>query len=156
MEYRPDIALEEAEAARDEATVAEAYRQALAGSAERERRQGYTVVGPHRDEVAFAVCDGGDGLDVRDFGSGGQRRTTALALRLVEADTVRRAREQEPVILLDDVFAELDEGRGRRILELIEEEEPGQVILTAPKESDVRLRRDVLPRWRIENGKVTQ
>ncbi len=156
MEYRPDIALEEAEAAVDEATVAEAYRRALAGSAERERRQGYTVVGPHRDEVAFAVCEGGDGLDVRDFGSGGQRRTTALALRLVEADTVRRAREQEPVILLDDVFAELDEGRGRRILELIEEEEPGQVILTAPKESDVRLRRDVLPRWRIENGKVTQ
>lgn len=156
MEYRPDIALEEAEAAVDEATVAEAYCRALAGSAERERRQGYTVVGPHRDEVAFAVCEGGDGLDVRDFGSGGQRRTTALALRLVEADTVRRAREQEPVILLDDVFAELDEGRGRRILELIEEEEPGQVILTAPKESDVRLRRDVLPRWRIENGKVTQ
>jgi DNA replication and repair protein RecF len=75
-----------------------------------------------------------------------------LALRLVEAAAIREAREQEPIILMDDVFAELDPGRSERILSLMEEEETGQVILTVPKESDIRLRRDSLPRWRISDG----
>ena len=58
-------------------------------------------------------------------------------------------------MLVDDVFAELDEGRSERALELLEREETGQVILTAPKASDVRFRGDVLPRWRIVAGKIT-
>ncbi len=110
------------------------------------------MVGPQRDDLTISLEGDERGLDVREFGSGGQRRTAALALRLVEGDTVRDARGRKPLVLLDDVFAELDEGRGTRILELIDEEERGQVILTAPKESDVKLRRDVLPRWRIESG----
>jgi DNA replication and repair protein RecF len=73
---------------------------------------------------------------------------------LTEAETIRTARGQEPVVLMDDVFAELDAGRSARILELIEREETGQVILTAPKEGDVRVRRDTLPRWRIAAGAV--
>ena len=91
---------------------------------------------------------------MREFGSGGQRRTAALALRLVEAATIRTARKQEPIVLMDDVFAELDPGRSERILALMEEEETGQVFLTVPKESDIRLRRDSLPRWRIRGGMV--
>jgi recombinational DNA repair ATPase RecF len=63
-------------------------------------------------------------------------------------------RGQEPLILLDDVFAELDERRSERVMELMEREETGQVLLTAPKESDVRIRRDRLPRWSIEGGRV--
>jgi DNA replication and repair protein RecF len=98
--------------------------------------------------------DEGDDLDLRDYGSGGQRRTAALALRLVEARTIREVRGQEPLVLLDDVFAELDPRRSERILGLMEREETGQVILTAPKESDVRIRRDALPRWTIEAGRV--
>ena len=70
----------------------------------------------------------------------------------MEAATIRTARGQEPIILMDDVFAELDPGRSERILSLMEEEETGQVLLTVPKESDIRLRRDSLPRWRISNG----
>jgi DNA replication and repair protein RecF len=91
---------------------------------------------------------------MRDYGSGGQQRTAAIALRMVEAETIRQARGREPVVLLDDVFAELDPGRSRRILELLEEEEPGQAILTAPKQSDLEVRRGSLPHWRIEDGKV--
>jgi DNA replication and repair protein RecF len=53
---------------------------------------------------------------------------------------------------MDDIFAELDPGRSERILSLMEKEETGQVLLTVPKESDIRLRRDSLPRWRIRSG----
>ncbi|MFQ5538301.1 MAG: DNA replication/repair protein RecF [Gemmatimonadota bacterium] len=132
----------------------ERFREALASAAERERRVGATVVGPHRDDLRLTVAEEGQDRSLRDYGSGGQRRTAALALRLVEARTVREVRGKQPVILLDDVFAELDEGRSERILQLLEAEESGQVILTVPKESDIRLRRETLPRWRIREGVV--
>jgi DNA replication and repair protein RecF len=109
------------------------------------------MVGPQRDDMTITV-EGARDVDVRDYGSGGQRRTAALSLRLVEAATIRAARGQEPLVLMDDAFAELDADRSERILELMEREESGQVILTAPKESDLRFRERNLPRWRIEDG----
>ncbi len=135
--------------------IAAAIRVALASIQERERRLRSTLVGPHRDDLVISLKDEDIVLDLREYGSGGQQRTAALALRLVEADTIREARNQEPIVLMDDVFAELDPARSERILELLEEEERGQVILTAPKESDVRIRRNALSRWRIEDGVIT-
>jgi DNA replication and repair protein RecF len=149
--YRPSVASPEGDTLEDFEC---AFRDALLGSCERERRMGTTVVGPHRDDVRLQLEDDKEGLDLRDYGSGGQRRTAALALRLVEAMTIRERRSQRPIILLDDVFAELDDGRSGRILDLIESEDMGQVVLTAPKDSDVRIREDQLPRWRIEAGKI--
>jgi len=113
-----------------------------------------TTVGPHRDELSLGIEDDAEPLEVRRYGSGGQRRTAALALRLVEAATIRSTRGREPMVLMDDVFAELDETRSERILDLLHAEEAGQVILTAPKDSDVRLRADSLARWRIERGRI--
>jgi DNA replication and repair protein RecF len=60
-----------------------------------------------------------------------------------------------PLILLDDVFAELDAGRSERVMEVMEAEDAGQVLLTAPKEADVRIKRDVLARWRISSGRIS-
>jgi DNA replication and repair protein RecF len=151
MEYQPGIRLE---GARDRVEIAEAYQTALDEARERELRLGSTVVGPQRDDLFLTVAEGGGDRDLREFGSGGQRRTAALALRLVEAATIRVARGQEPIVLMDDVFAELDPGRSERIMALMEEEETGQVFLTVPKESDIRLRRDSLPRWTIRDGVV--
>ena len=81
-------------------------------------------------------------------------RTAALALRLVEGDAVREARGGDPILLLDDAFAELDEARRERALELMDRDRFGQVILTAPKESDVPLQEDSLLRWGIQDGRV--
>lgn len=134
----------------------ERFRTALEEGMERDRRLGSTGTGPHRDELSIRLEGEGRGMDLRDFGSGGQRRTAALALRLVEADTLREARGREPLLLLDDAFAELDEGRSRRILELLDRPGTGQVILTAPREADVRLRRETLPRWGISGGVVVR
>ncbi len=151
VRYLPGLKLD---GIQGEEGIAETYRRSLAESRDRERRFGSTVVGPHRDDLLLTGEEGGQERDLREFGSGGQRRTAALALRLVEAATIREARRQEPVVLMDDVFAELDPGRSERVLALMEEEETGQVLLTAPKESDIRLRRDSLPRWRIRAGRL--
>jgi len=151
LRYQPGFRLEGAPEAEE---ISEAFREALRGARERELRLGSTVVGPHRDDLLLTVLEEGEDRDLKEFGSGGQRRTGALALRLVEAATIREARKQEPIVLMDDVFAELDPGRSERILALMEKEETGQVLLTVPKESDIRLRRDTLPRWRIRRGVV--
>ena len=151
LAYEPGVALDGAPGTED---IAAAYGAALDASSPRERRLGMTVVGPHRDEMAVRILTEGGEMDVRRFGSGGQRRTAALALRLVEAETIRETRGREPLVLLDDVFAELDAGRSERVLELIERQDGAQVILTAPKESDVRVRARTLPRWRIRDGRI--
>jgi DNA replication and repair protein RecF len=153
LTYRPSVEVPPSESVQPPEVWADGFRAALAAARDREARMGTTVVGPHRDELRITL-DGERDLEVRDFGSGGQRRTAALGLRLIEAATIRDARGLEPLVLMDDVFAELDADRSERILDLIEREEAGQVILTAPKESDVRLRRDVLPRWGIRNGRI--
>jgi len=134
--------------------IAEAFREALSVTAERERRVGATVVGPHRDDIQLQLDNRGSPLDLRQYGSGGQRRTAALALRLVEAKSIRESRCRRPLVLLDDVFAEFDSGRSERVLELMETEETGQVVLTAPREEHVRIHSDLLPRWRIKAGVV--
>jgi len=129
------------------------FREVLEASADRERRRGMTVVGPHRDDLRFPIVAEGGERDLRTYGSSGQQRTAALALRLLEADRLREGLDREPVYLLDDVFAELDEDRSKRLLDLFETGRPGQVILTAPKTGDVELRGGGLERWRIQNGR---
>lgn len=145
----------------DPARMRVRFSEGLARVSPRERERGVTLIGPHRDDLAITI-EGPDGaVDLRDFGSGGQVRTAAIALRMLEAESVRATRERAPLLLLDDVFAELDAGRSLRILELLQSH-PGQVIMTAPKQSDVQLRRAgsdgfvpmPLAQWRIEGGKV--
>ncbi len=151
LDYQPGVRLG---GEREREAIAREYRGALREGRDREARLGSTAVGPQRDELLLTVVEGGECRDLREFGSGGQRRTAALALRLVEAATIRQTRRQEPIILMDDVFAELDPGRSERMLALMEAEETGQVVVTVPKETDIRLRRDSLPRWRIRRGVI--
>jgi len=162
MRYRADVAFMPSGEVFDRddvpslAHITERFHAGIASSDARGRRLGYTPVGPHRDDLAIELePEGSDGpLDLRQYGSGGERRTAALALRLVEARTIMDSRGRRPLVLLDDAFAELDEQRCERVLALLEGEGSGQVVLTAPKESDVRIRKDALPRWRIEGGVV--
>jgi DNA replication and repair protein RecF len=153
LAYQPGFKLREG---RSNGEIAEAFRDALDAVREREMRIGSTLVGPQRDELLLTVRERGETRDLREYGSGGQRRTAAIALRLTEAAAIREARKQEPIVLMDDVFAELDPGRSERIMALMEEEETGQVLMTVPKESDIRLRRESLPRWRIRDGAIEQ
>jgi DNA replication and repair protein RecF len=152
--YRPGVPIEP----RELADVDEAFLRELDRVRLRERERGVTLTGPHRDDMAIVVDSPEGEVDLRDFGSAGQMRTAAIALRMVEAETAKRV-GFAPILLLDDVFAELDAGRTRRILELLEEEGHGQVLLTAPKESDLDVGSSddfvsALPRWRISGGRI--
>jgi DNA replication and repair protein RecF len=107
-----------------------------------------TTVGPHRDDLVLTL----DERDLRTYGSAGQQRTAAIALRLLEAESLKETTEVAPIALYDDVFAELDAGRQARLLGLIREALPGQAIVAAPRESEVPgelLDRD---RWRMARG----
>lgn len=153
LEYRPSLGEDPGE--QDPRAWGDAFRGALEAGREGERRRGVTLQGPHRDEVRIILHpEGRAERDLREFGSGGQRRTAALALRLLEAATVRARRGVAPLLLLDDVFAELDEARGLRLLELLDESAAGQVLITAPKEGDVRFRRERLVRWTLRDGRI--
>jgi DNA replication and repair protein RecF len=138
--------------------AAAAFTSDLERVRERETRRGATLVGPHRDDLRIRGADPQTGAwnDLRTFGSGGQQRTAAIALRMMEAGALRAASGREPIILLDDVFAELDPGRSRRILDWIERRGSGQVILTAPKPTDVELHGNVLRRWSIHQGVLSE
>jgi DNA replication and repair protein RecF len=116
----------------------------------RDLRRGVTSVGPHRDDLELSL----EGRELRAYGSAGQQRTAAVALRLLEAETLAEAAGSPPVGLYDDVFAELDDDRQARLLHLIRETLPGQAIVTAPRESEVPRALLQRARWRMKGGRV--
>lgn len=124
--------------------------------ADKERRRGLTLVGPHRDDVSFWVTGSTERLQLKSFGSAGQQRTAAVALRMAEAETLRAARGRRPILMLDDVFAELDPQRAERVVELLTAEEWGQVIVTSPKPTDFALMGNRLTEYGIAGGRVNR
>jgi DNA replication and repair protein RecF len=112
---------------------AEAYRRSYAQQRTQELRRGVTLVGPHRDDLQLLL----GGRDLRTFGSAGQQRSAAIALRLLELATLRAAVGYPPLLLLDDPFAELDVGRAGRVLALLEDAGASQVLLAVPRVDDI-------------------
>jgi len=113
-------------------------------------RRGLTHAGPHRDDLELVL----DGHALRAFGSAGQHRTASIALRLLEAATLRGA-GHAPLVLLDDPFAELDARRAARILELLGGSDVGhQTILAVPRPADIPPEMTSLPRFHVVEGEV--
>jgi DNA replication and repair protein RecF len=137
-------------ASRDTVDIADALLRALEGKRSLDVRRGLTHAGPHRDDLALTL----DGRELRAFGSAGQQRTAAIAMRLLEGETLRSRLGASPLLLLDDPFAELDVRRSARILELLAEHGMGQTLLTVPRESDIPPALTQLARWRIAGGVV--
>ena len=131
-------------------SVEEEIAAALAAKRASDLRLGLTQAGPHRDDLALLL----DGREMRTFGSAGQQRTAAIALRMLEAETLREARDAAPVFLLDDPFAELDAGRSSRVLALLEEIGLGQTVLVVPRDTDIPAALSPLPRYRIVSGEI--
>ncbi|HEX6643404.1 MAG TPA: DNA replication and repair protein RecF [Gemmatimonadales bacterium] len=133
---------------RSELADREAWVPLLDSTAQRDLARRTTTAGPHRDDIVAEI----GGHELRAYGSTGQQRTAALALKLLELDTLAAAREDEPALLLDDAFAELDRGRQERLAERLFTAER-QVFVTAP-------RMDELPRglgievWMVEGGAI--
>ncbi|WP_044749247.1 DNA replication/repair protein RecF [Bacillus alveayuensis] len=113
IKYRPSVNVsEDGELSR----IIEAYNEKFASIKSREIERGITLVGPHRDDLAFDV----NGKDVQTFGSQGQQRTTALSLKLAEIELIFSEIGDYPILLLDDVLSELDDFRQTHLLNTIQ------------------------------------
>jgi DNA replication and repair protein RecF len=110
-------------------------------------RRGITTVGPHRDELDLAI----GGLPARSHASQGEQRSLALALRLGGHGLVTEVTGGPPILLLDDVFSELDPSRSEALLSCLPE---GQAILTTA--GAVPAGAQVQAKFRVENGKLLQ
>ncbi len=106
--------------------IGAAYAGLLERRAEEERARGTTLVGPHRDDVRIRLGE----VDLRRYGSQGQRRLVALLLRMAQMRVVERALGERCVLLLDDVFAEFDPHVTRRLQALLDGHR--QVFVTSP------------------------
>ena len=131
--------------------IEHALLEALARRRPLDIQRGMTHAGPHRDDLELTL----EGRDLRTFGSAGQQRTAAIALRLLEASTLRTAAGAEPIVLLDDPFAELDQRRTAHILQLLQGDGRGQTILAVPRATDIPADLTRLDRWRVEDGQLT-
>ena len=121
-----------AHAALSGADIAGAFRSALTSKRAAELERGLTLVGPHRDDLLLRVR----GLPVKGYASHGESWSVALSLRLASAHLLRaQSQLGDPVLILDDVFAELDTDRRARLAGMVEGFE--QVIVTAAVEEDV-------------------
>ncbi len=128
----------------------EALGEALQKNRERDLNMKTTMSGPHRDDIRFQI----NGVDIRKFGSQGQQRTAALSLKLAEIDLVKLAANDTPVLLLDDVFSELDRSRQNQLFCRME---GVQTLMTCTGLDELVWRRLSLNRvFHVQGGTVTR
>ncbi len=112
IRYRPSP---RSSAEDDPARFASLFRQALAASRRREKTLGFTVEGPHRDDLEISLS----GLDLRRFGSAGQHRAAVIALCAGKLGLMRDERRETPLFLMDDFDSDLDDSRTAALVEFI-------------------------------------
>lgn len=126
LQYHPSVA---ADSFKEQGDIRERFYNALRRAKNEERRTGSTTVGPHKDELEFTI----NNLGLRKFASQGQHKTFLIALKTAEFFYLRERCTETPILLLDDVFSELDNHRSKKLLELIHT--LGQTFITATNEN---------------------
>ncbi len=131
------------------ATIKEGFARRLTALRSEEIARGVTTIGPHRDELRFLS----NGIDIGDYGSRGQMRTALLSLKLAEVDWMKNRSGEWPLILLDEVMAELDPQRRRDLLGYLDKTE--QSLLTT---TDLELFTEEFVEqatiWEVKKGKI--
>ena len=123
--------------------------EAIEGNVMEEMRRGSSLVGPHRDDLHFLI----DEKDVRQYGSQGEQRTAALALRVSEFTLQHRLVGEAPVLLLDDILSELDRSRRAALLEHLAP--IAQVIVTTTDVDAIGLPDHAsVQQYRVEHGEI--
>ena len=148
MEYQSSVFKTESINFDDINSLYKIYIDELKKNLQSEMKLHYTLAGIHRDDVNFYV----NGLAARDFASQGQLRSAALALKLSEAEIIRRKNKTNPVIILDDILSELDFIRRDYIIHHIDK---SQVFITCCNINDLSSMSGGKT-WNVENGNFSE
>lgn len=122
MRYHPSVPVDESGT---ETETKERFRKQLEQTRADERRSGTTMAGPHRDDIEFTV----NNMTLKHFASQGQHKTVQISLKIAEYRYLREYCRETPILLLDDVFSELDHDRAGRLLNTLKQ--MGQVFISA-------------------------
>lgn len=143
LRYDPDVDI-----AGDVKTQEEFIERQLTASRDNDIRRKTTTRGPHKDDVSFIIDD----INVRNYGSQGQQRTSALSLKLAELEIIKKETGENAVLLLDDVMSELDEERREYLIRALSE---NQIFITTTDIDDSLMRAYSDAKIiRVENGKI--
>lgn len=131
-------------------SVRQDFALELTQSAPRERAYRATLVGPHRDELKLELNQ----KSAAQFGSEGQKRTLAIALKMAQAEFITAAHGAPPILLIDDIMGELDLKRRSGLVPLLHQARVarGQVFMTATEENWPQELGEGLHRWQVRNG----
>ncbi len=138
LEYRPSVKAN--------------FAVELAQARSREQTFRSTIIGPHRDELQLSL----NGRSAGQFGSEGQKRSIAIALKMAQAEFLTDVHGSPPVLLIDDIMGELDASRRAGFLPLLHRSGPaqGQVFMTATEENWAAELGEGLIRWEVKQGTV--
>ena len=146
--YRPSLKVD---ASWDNQEAKQHYLEQLREVRKKEILQGVCLLGPHRDDLEFVV----NGINMLTYGSRGQQRTAALSTKLAELTYMRDSTGDEPILLLDDVFSELDASRREYLLQQVRQHQ--QVFLTSTDltgfPAEIVMQAHI---YRVENGVIKE
>jgi len=147
LEYKPSVRI--SKDTENVQQIAEVYRRSLEANAERERIMETSLIGVHRDDIHFMI----NWLPARSHGSQGEWRTAAVSLKLAVYHLLKQTRGFHPVLLLDEIFAELDRGRSEALMLAFKDFK--QLFLTTADQPPDFLREGSRS-YRIADGRVTE
>ena len=128
--------------------IEESYADELKRKFQSERVRRTTLTGPHRDDFGFEI----DGKDLRTYGSRGQHKSALVALRLAQFRYLQIKTGETPILLLDDLFSDLDRNREQRILKFLQD--VGQVFITTNHRVSESHTTIPVHEWCVHNGKL--
>jgi DNA replication and repair protein RecF len=128
IKYKPNVVFSELSAIKNN------FEHMLNKMVVREKKMGVCLVGPHRDDYLFSIGS----RDLRHFGSRGEHKSTLVSLKAAETILLKQKAQTDPILLLDDLYAELDQDRGKGVHELFNLS--GQIFITGPSQDLDRIK----------------
>jgi DNA replication and repair protein RecF len=133
----------------DESDIEGLFRERMNRRRFEEMARGISLVGPHRDDLVLTI---GNGMELRTYGSQGQQRTAALALKMSMVDLIGEVTGNTPILLLDDVLSEFDDTRKRSLLAMLTRST--QTLVTTADFSSSKLFDISVQLFHVEDGRI--
>jgi DNA replication and repair protein RecF len=145
IEYLPNINLENIKNYND---IKINFINKINKNKDREKQLGYTIVGPHKDDFIIFLND----KEIKQFGSQGQQRTATLSLKLSEIELIKNETDEYPILLLDDVFSELDSNRQINLIKIFDKTQT--IITSTIFDENLKNKVNDYKIIKIENGNI--